>query len=148
VSRGFSLIEAMVALSISAIIGLSAIVAFKQTVSVATNNEHAWVAFTLAEKRMELLSGAASSATILNDITVDAAPPGSDGDHTCASGVDGPAPADIRVDEEGKPSATGAYELCWKVTQNDPLGQLRNIRVVATYPVDGARRHVFLQTIR
>lgn len=142
--KGFSLVEVMVALSIAGILGATSVATFKGSLDESARSKHEWIAFTLAQKQMELLLSAPKNAAALQGDSSTAAP-GSTADETCA---DADASRRSRVTELGTPSATGAYVLCWKVKAGSPSGDLRNIRVVVTFPLFQGSDHVFLQAIR
>jgi prepilin-type N-terminal cleavage/methylation domain-containing protein len=149
--RGFSLIEAMVALAASAVVTTTAITIFKTTIDEQSKASHEWSAFTIAEQRMELLANAPRNSSLLDDTVADASgvTPGSVADQQCTSGVDGKLTADMKVDMLGVASSNGSFELCWKMTAGSPSGSLRNVRVIVTYPKgNGTRGYVFLQTFR
>jgi len=142
------MIEAMIALAISGVVSATALNIYKTTMDDHAKAAHEWSAFTIAQSRMELLANAPRNSSLLNDTAADSASPGTTADQTCSGGVDGKLSTDMRVDALGRASAGGAFELCWKVTNGSPQGSLRNIRVVATYPANGTRKSVFLQTFR
>jgi prepilin-type N-terminal cleavage/methylation domain-containing protein len=148
-ARGFSLIEAMISIAIAATVSTTALNIFKQTIDDQQRASREWSAFTIAEQRMELLANAPSNSSLLNDIVIDAATPGSDADKTCAGGVDGSLSSDMLVDQLGNQNSGGVFQLCWKITAGNPQGSLRNVRVVVTFPTnEGGKGNVYLQTFR
>ncbi len=143
--RGFSLVEVMVALALSGLVVGTAVVAFHDSVVNQASAKHEWIAFSIAQQRMELLAAIPRNSTILNDNTASAVGAGTAADALCTMTT---GPQHFRVNELGDPDAAGVYDLCWRVTDGSPSADLKNIRVVVLYPVLNGSRHVIVQTIR
>lgn len=142
--RGFSLLEVMVAFALTGVIAATVVASFKGSVDEQARSKHEWQAFTIAQQQMELLMAVAKSSSTL-DGDASAAIPGTTADRTCA---DATATNKRRVNELGIASAGGAYELCWKIKNGSPVGTLKNIRVVVTYPSGSGTGNVYVQAIR
>ena len=54
--RAFSLVEVMVALALSGLVVGTAVIAFHDSVVNQATAKHEWVAFSIAQQRMELLA--------------------------------------------------------------------------------------------
>lgn len=148
-AAGFTLMEAMVSLAVSAVMLLGALGSYTAAQRARADARHEWTAFTLAQTRLEMLASAPREHALLVDDTPDAVTElGGAADAQCESGVDHAVTTDMRVDGLGQPRADAPYTLCWKVTGGNPFGPLKNLRVVVGYPVGQERRHVLLQTIR
>lgn len=147
--HGFTLMEALVSLSLSSLVLVGALGVFTNAQHSRADAQHEWIAFTLAQTQLEMLSSAPTDHPNLADSVPDVVSNlGSDQDAQCDTGADGNLSTTMRVDELGQPRLEGLYTLCWKVTGGNPFGTLKNIRVVSGYPSQGERRHVLLQTIR
>lgn len=141
--------EAVAALTLASLVLVGALGAYANAQHARADANHEWIAFSLAQTQIEMLASAPADHALVEDVTADAVTAiGSDDDAQCATGVDGSLSPAMRVDALGQPRDDGLYTLCWKVTGGDPFGTLKNIRVIAGYPGQGARRHVLLQTIR
>ncbi len=146
---GFTLMEAVAALTLASLVLVGALGAYANAQHARADAHHEWIAFSLAQTQLEMLASAPADHVLLDDTTLDSVTPiGGEDDAQCDNGVDGSLSPDMRVDALGQPRSDGLYALCWKVTGGDPFGTLKNIRVIAGYPAQGARRHVLLQTIR
>ena len=143
-TKGFSLVEVMVAMAIAGVLGATSVATFKGSLDESARSKHEWIAFTLAQKQMELLLSAPKNAAALQGDSATASP-GSAVDESCA---DAEPARTSRLTELGAASSTGPYVLCWKVKAGSPSGDLRNIRVVVTFPLFQGSDHVFLQAIR
>lgn len=150
-ARGFTLIEALMALVLAAVVVATAI----GTLGAASRNQrdqrHAWLAFSIAQSLMEQLAAidrGSSRLTDSQDDTIPDAQLGTSADAQCTSGVDQTLSVDMKVDDFGSADSTGNYTLCWKITDGFPTGALKTIRVVVGYPTQGGTDHVLLQLIR
>lgn len=142
--RGFSLLEAMVALALSALIAASVVATFKGALDDQGKSKHEWIAFTIAQQTMERLSAASRNSAVLAENDPGRANPGQGTDLQCD--LNDPL-THFRVDEFGVAAATGVYDLCWKITA-DAILNVRNLRVLVTYPSETGTSHVLLQTLR
>lgn len=142
--KGFSLVEVMVALALGGVITATAVTSFKASLDEQGISKRDWAAFTIAQQTMELVSSVPLDDDRLG-VNSTSSSPGAASDAECASVTS--AVQHYRTDEFGIPSASGPFEVCIKVNNGNPFGQLRNIRVVVLYSAVGAR-HVMLQTIR
>jgi hypothetical protein len=135
----------MVAIGLAGVIAAAVTVAFQGALVEQEDARHEWAGFTIAQQRMELLASMPRGAA---DLTANSthAQPGSDADATCDDVPMGPR--HYRVDDLARPAADGFYEVCWKVNANHPIGNVQNIRVVATWPTRSGRGHVLMQTVR
>lgn len=150
-ARGFTLIEALAALVVSAVVVAASVGAFVAALRSQGDQKHAWVAFSIAQSKMEELGALDKVAAVLDDDTADTIPAAqiaSATDGQCATGVDHGLSIDYKVDALGNVDANGLYKLCWKVTDGLPSGQLKWIRVVVEYPEQGGTDHVLLALVR
>lgn len=147
--RGFTLMEAVVALTLASLILVGALGSYANAQHARAAGHHEWTAFTIAQTQLEVLASTPADHANLQDVVADTVSSiGSDADAQCDNGVDGrPSPL-MRVNDLGEARSDGLYTLCWKITGGNPFGTLKNIRVIAGYPAQGSRRHVLLQTIR
>lgn len=143
--RGFTLIEVMVAVGLGGVVMASAVSTFKTSLDEQALSKREWQAFTIAQQNMELLSALPRDHTLLSPNAAGAVVPGSAADATCTDV--GAGTQHFRVDGLGKKVTGGQYDVCFKVKEGDPVGSLKNVRVVVTY-VFGVQRHVVLQTVR
>lgn len=141
----FSLIEAMVAIAIAGLAAAAVTAAFQGALVEQEDARHEWAGFTIAQQRMELLASMPRGAADL-DANSTHPDPGGDADATCDDVSMGPR--HYRVDAIGLAHQDGVYEVCWKVNANHPVGNVNNIRVIATWPTRSGRGHVLLQTVR
>jgi type II secretory pathway pseudopilin PulG len=144
-SKAFSLVEAMVAIAIAGLIAATVTAAFQGALVEQADARHEWAGFTIAQQRMELLASMPRGAADL-DANSTHPEPGSAADATCDDVPMGPRR--YLVDAAGLASPTGDYEVCWKVNANHPIGNVNNIRVIATWPTRSGRGHVLMQTVR
>ena len=144
--RGFSLLEAMVAIALAGVVAATVIATFKGSIDAQSRSKHDWHAFTIAQQNMERWSAIPRTSALLNENSTTTNP----GDATDSTCVGQPAGSrHFRVNELGQPSASGVYDLCIKVTDGSPEGALKNVRVVVEYAkTSGGTEHVLLQTIR
>lgn len=142
--RGFSLIEVMVAMGLGGIIVASAVTSFKYTLDEQALAKREWQAFTIAQQRMEILAALPTSHTLLVG-NVGGTNAGTAADATCED--IGVGPQHLIMDGLGNEVATGQFHVCYRVTDGNPIGSKKNVRVVVTYD-SGGKRHVMLQTIR
>lgn len=154
-SRGFTLIEAMVALGISSIVILSAMSTFRIGITRQTDQGNSWMAYTLAQKWIEILSAFDATSSMLQDTVDDAVTPaefGSTADATCATGADWL----LYRNREGVNTGTVAdkYVVCGKIADDDP-NNMKIVRVVAGYNADGTTvtdlttpNYIILQVMR
>ena len=145
-SRGFSLLEAMVALSMAGVLGGTVAATMRGSILEQSRSKHEWEAFTVAQQTMERWSAMPRSSPLM-DQNSSTTTPGSSADNTCA-GVPG-GERHRRVDAYGVPSVNGVYDVCVKVTDGSPETTLKNIRVVVEYrDGSGATANTVLQTYR
>ena len=104
-----------------------------------------WQAFTVAQQRMELLSALPTTHPLLTGTVGNATAAGTAADAICSDIPLGTQ--HMKVDGLGLDSATGQFEVCYRITDGNPLGSKKNVRVVALYGYEG-NRNVILQTIR
>lgn len=150
-AKGFTLIEAVISLTIAGLVVASAISTYRVAQLQQRDQKGEWIAFTVAQQQMELLGSMPKESISLDDDTGDgisAALFGTKDDANCDVGVDGSLTADMKVNETGRADASGNYLLCWKVTDGSPQGTLKNIRVIGGYGPPGDRSYVLLQVIR
>ncbi len=143
-SRGFSLIEVMVAMGLGGVIVASAVTTFKYALDEQALAKREWQAFTIAQQRMEILAALPTTHPLL----VGNAPgnnAGTAADATCDDIAVGAQ--HFRLDGLGNLSPTGQFDLCFRITDGNPIGSKKNVRVVIIYDYQG-KRHVTLQTIR
>jgi prepilin-type N-terminal cleavage/methylation domain-containing protein len=146
VKRGFSLIEAMVAISLAGVVAATVIATFKGAIDEQSRSKHDWQAFTLAQQQMERWS-AMPRTSVLLDENAPSANPGSAADATCSGVTAGERHQ--RMDGLGNADVNGVYDVCVKVTDGSPEGSLKNVRVVVEYKnATGATEHIMLQTVR
>ncbi len=147
--RGFSLIEVLVAIGISAVLASAVLVSVRQGIETSGRNKHRWQAFTVAQQQMEILQAAPKDApSLVGDALI---ANGTPADATCSD-----VTSNLRhycVNALGQRTldlapCTGKYELCWKVRFGAPEGVLRTVRVVVGYPTLEGREHVLLETVR
>ena len=133
--KGFTLIEAMVALGISSIVIVSAMATFRIGLSKQSNQNYDWFAFTLAQQHLELLSAVDASSPDLSDNSGDAVAPaefGRQADATCATGVD----QLNYYDRAGnRAAAADKFVVCYKIT-DDATTNMKYVRVVVGYAPD------------
>jgi Tfp pilus assembly protein PilV len=141
----FSLVEVMVAMGLSGLVVGTAVVAFHDSIVNQATAKHEWMAFSIAQQRMELLSSIPTGSLALVQNTTTAIDAGTDVDAVCNMPL---GDQHFRVNELGVATADGVYELCWRVTDGSPSAALKNIRVIVKYPVFSGSRHVIVQTIR
>ncbi|HEY1098953.1 MAG TPA: type II secretion system protein [Myxococcota bacterium] len=145
-TAGFTLIEVMVAVALAGLVMTSAVSTFKTSLDEQALATREWQAFTIAQQHMEMLSALPRDHTFLTGNNNGATTtPGSDADGTCTGIADGAQ--HFRVNRLGVKTAGGQYDVCYKVWDGNPIGALRNVRVVVAFNFQGAR-HVLLQTIR
>lgn len=149
--RGFTLIEALASLTIASVVVVSAI----GTVGVALKTEreqrHAWLAFSIAQSKMEELGAVDKGDALLAEATPDvitASQIGTEADAQCNTGVDHSLTPAMTVNDLGIPVTGAPYRLCWKVTVGFPIADLRTVRVVVEYPAQGGTKSVLLQLTR
>ena len=144
-NRAFSLIEVMVAMGLGGVIIASAVTSFKVSLDEQGIAKREWQAFTVAQQRMELLAALPTTHPLLTGTVGSATAAGTDADAICS---DIPLGSQhMKVDGLGLDSATGQFEVCYRITDGNPLGSKKNVRVVALYGYEG-NRNVILQTIR
>jgi prepilin-type N-terminal cleavage/methylation domain-containing protein len=143
--KGFSLVEVMVAIGLSAIVIGAAVGAFHGSLVEQAASKHKWVAFSIGQQQMEMLASIPKDAVPLAQNVASAVGAGTDADAICDMAI---GPQHFRVNDLGAPSLTGTYELCWRVTDGSPSADLKNVRVVVLFPVLNGSGHVILQTIR
>lgn len=143
-SRGFSLVEVMVAMGLGGVIVASAVTSFKYSLDEQALAKREWQAFSIAQQRMEILSTLPLSHPLLTGNAAGAAA-GTAADGRCDDLAGGPQR--FRVNGLGDPLAGGPFEVCYRVTDGNPIGTKKNVRVVVVYDYQG-KRHVLLQTIR
>lgn len=134
----------MVAVGLGGVVMASAVSTFKTSLDEQALSKREWQAFTIAQQNMELLSALPSDHTLLSGNSP-VGVPGSPNDATCAGISNGIQ--HFKVDGLGNKVVGGQYDVCFKVTVGDPVGSLKNVRVVVTYSF-GVQRHVVLQTVR
>lgn len=145
--RGFSLLEAMVAIVMAGVVAAIVVATFKGSLDEQSRSKNDWQAFTIAQQQMELFAALPRSSAMLNENDTNANP-GSVADATC-TGVPTGDGRHQRVDALGNLSATGSFDVCVKVTDNKPEGALKYVRVIVDYTGhNGATEHVALQTVR
>ena len=135
----------MVAVAFGGVVMATAASAFKTSLDEQALSKREWQAFTIAQQNMELLAALPRDHTMLGANNVGSAVPGSKEDAICTDISVGAQ--HFRVDGLGVPKAGGQYDVCFKVKEGDPLGSLKNVRVVVVYTF-GVQRHVVLQTVR
>jgi prepilin-type N-terminal cleavage/methylation domain-containing protein len=143
-ARAFSLVEVMVAMGLGGVIVASAVTTFKFALDEQGVAKREWQAFTIAQQRMELLSALPTTHPLLAN-NVAGANAGTAADATCDDIALGPQ--HLQVDGLGNPKPGGLFDVCYRVTDGNPIGSKKNVRVVITYEYEG-KRHVTLQTIR
>lgn len=147
-NRGFSLLEAMVALALSGLLAGTVSATFTGSIAQQSKSKHDWEAFTIAQQYMERWSSMPRSSALLDEnVAAAAGTPGAAADADC-SGV--PAgERHRRVDGYGVAKANGVYDVCVKVSDGSPEGILKNVRVVVSWVSSaGATQNVLLQTFR
>lgn len=145
-SAGFSLLEAMVAISLAGVIAATVVATFKGSLDSQARSKHDWQAFTIAQQFMERWASMPRASDLLNENS-NTLTPGEGSDLTC-SGVP-LGERHLKVDELGLAKATGLYNVCVKVTDGSPESSLKNVRVLVEYTNgSGALEHVLLQTVR
>lgn len=143
-SRGFSLIEVMVAMGLGGVIVASAVTTFKYALDEQALAKREWQAFTVAQQQMEVLAALPTTHPLLVG-NVGPTGAGTAADAICNDIVVGHQ--HFRTDGLGNLSATGSFDVCYRITDGNPIGSKKNVRVVVTYD-SGGKRHVMLQTIR
>ena len=144
----FTMIEVMIALALAGIAGAAAVSVYTLAVRNGGDQGNEWQAVAIAQQQMEFLASAPRTSALLADTVVDGAAPGSTGDRTCASGVDGTRGGNGHVNGLGDPDNNGLFELCWKNTAGSPSGILINTRVIVTYPTRDSTKTIFFQLLR
>lgn len=139
--RGFSMLEALVALAIAAIVITSSAALFLHSIRSSADPGRRFSALTIAEQRMELLASVPANSPLLTNSEA-----GVITDPDPSAGVDGPAAANRRVNERGEPDASGMFEVYWKI--ENPVGTLRHIAVYCRYNSSEGASHVVLETYR
>jgi prepilin-type N-terminal cleavage/methylation domain-containing protein len=142
----FSLVEVMVALALGGVVVAGAVAAFRESLVAEAAAKHEWIAFSVAEQQMELLSTMPRDGALLAGNVAAGAAPGLAADALCSDIAFGPQR--FKVDALGAKTTSGEYEMCLRITDGNPSGALKNVRVVVLYPSFGAAGHVVLQTIR
>jgi prepilin-type N-terminal cleavage/methylation domain-containing protein len=142
--KGFSLVEVMVALALGGVITATAVTSFKASLDEQGISKRDWAAFTIAQQTMEVVSSVPDDDSRLSTNST-ATSPGSAADAECASITS--TVQHFKTNDLGVPTVGGAYDVCIKVNNGNPFGQLKNVRVVVLYTAVGAR-NVILQTIR
>lgn len=142
--RAFSLIETMVALGLGGVIAANVVVTFSAAINTQGRGKREWAAFTIAQQNLELLAALPNDSEFLlaNDSSLT---PGARSDLTCTGiplGVQ-----HFRTNGLGDKLATGQFDVCYKITSANPIGGLRNVRVVVLYEF-GGQSGVLLQTVR
>lgn len=131
-------------MGLGGIIVASAVTSFKFSLDEQAIAKRDWLAFTVAQQRMELLSALPTTHPLLAG-NVAGTGAGTDADGTCADIALGTQ--HFKVNGLGEPETDGQFDLCYRVTDGNPIGSKKNVRVVITYEFQG-KRHVLLQTIR
>jgi prepilin-type N-terminal cleavage/methylation domain-containing protein len=139
-TRAFTLIEVMVAAALLAVVATVGLATFQAATSQQGKNRHEWVAFAIGQQRMELLSAAPKSASILTPKAAD--------DLSTNSCVGVETTRNYKVDQFGRPDANGIYQLCWKVVGDVPIGNTRTVEVLVFYPPGGGNNRVQMRTVR
>lgn len=143
-ARAFSLIEVMVAVGLGGVIVASAVTTFKYALDEQALAKREWQAFTVAQQQMEILAAVPTTHPLLTSNA------GSSNAGARADAVCNDIPVGLqhfRTDGLGNPSSSGAFDVCYRVTDGSPLGSKKNVRVVVNYD-SGGKRHVILQSIR
>jgi prepilin-type N-terminal cleavage/methylation domain-containing protein len=144
-NRAFSLIEVMVAMGLGGVIIASAVTSFKLSLDEQGIAKREWQAFTVAQQRMELLAALPSTHPLLTGTVSSAVGTGTVADAICSDIPLGTQ--HMKVDGLGLDNTAGQFEVCYRITDGNPLGSKKNVRVVALYAFEG-NRNVMLQTIR
>jgi prepilin-type N-terminal cleavage/methylation domain-containing protein len=143
-TRGFSLLETLAALAVAAILGASVAATFGAALVDQGRGKREWAAFTIAEQTLELLASLPPDTGLLSPNSTSTTP-GTPADVVCSDVP--PGPQHYRTDALGTPVADGGFEVCIKVTAGNPVGSLRNVRVVVLYDFRG-NHGLLLQTVR
>ncbi len=144
--RGFSLLEAMVAMGLAGVLAGTVSATFKGSILEQAKSRHEWEAFTIAQQTMERWS-AMPRASALLDQNSTTSTPGTAADNTCTGVTAGERHK--KVDAYGVASVTGAYDVCVKVTDANPEPTLKNVRVIVEFAdATGVSRNIVLQTFR
>lgn len=130
-------------MGLGGVIVASAVTSFKYSLDEQALAKREWQAFTIAQQRMELLSTLPLSHPLLTGNAAGAGA-GTDADGRCD---DIAGPQRFRMNGLGEPLSGGQFEVCYRVTDGNPIGTKKNVRVVVVYDYQG-KRHVLLQTIR
>jgi prepilin-type N-terminal cleavage/methylation domain-containing protein len=139
-AKGFTLIEVMVAAALLAVVGTVGLATFQAASGQQGKNRHEWIAFSIAQQRMELLSAAPKAAAIMTPKATD------DLSTNSCAGVD--VERSYKVDQYGMPNVNGLYQLCWKIVGDVPIGNTRTVEVLVFYPPGGGNNRVQLRTVR
>jgi hypothetical protein len=134
----------MVAMAVGGVIIATAVTSFKFSLDEQALSKREWQAFTIAQQRMELLSALPTSSPLLVG-NVAATGAGTEADGRCddiATGVQR-----FRMNGLGEPDNAGQFDVCYRITDGNPIGSKKNVRVVVTFDFQG-KRHVILQSIR
>lgn len=143
--QAFSLLEVMVAVALAGVLAATVTATFKGSLDEQARSKHEWQAFTIAQQMMEKLSALPRSHELLAHNTVlVAGVPGTAADATCPMGLG----AQHKMVNGLGDDASGPYEMCVKVTDGHPSGNLKDIRVVVLYKTLTGNGNVLLQTIR
>ena len=142
--HGFSLIEVMVAMGLGGLIVASAVSSFKFSIEEQALAKREWQAFTIAQQRMEILAALPVTHPLLLG-NVSGGEAGTPADATCDDIAIGPQ--HLVMDGLGNEDDRGSFDVCYRVTDGNPIGSKKNVRVVVNYD-SGGKRHVMLQTIR
>lgn len=131
-------------MGLGGVIVASAVTTFKYALDEQALAKRDWQAFTLAQQRMEILASLPTTHPLLVG-NVGGAKAGTAADAFCD---DVPLGAQhLKLDGLGNEVPTGAFDVCYRITDGSPFGSKKNVRVVVTYN-SGGERHVMLQTIR
>lgn len=143
--QAFSLLEVMVAVALAGVLAATVTATFKGSLDEQARSKHEWQAFTIAQQTMETLSALPRTHELLaHNTQLSASTPGTNADATCpmALGVQ-----HKMVNGLGD-AASGPYEMCIKVTDGHPSGNLKDVRVVVLYKTLTGNGNVLLQTLR
>lgn len=131
-------------MGLGGVIVASAVTSFKFALDEQALAKRGWQAFTVGQQRMELLAALPTTHSLLTG-NVTGANAGSAADATCTDIATGAQ--HFKTDGLGDLDANGQFDVCYRVTDGNPLGSKKNVRVVVTYEYQG-KRHVMLQAIR